>query len=233
MTAGTTARTQSRYAVVAVVAAALVATVAALIAISSQGTGDDSVDAGFARDMGEHHAQAVDMSLIVLQASDSQDVGVLAYDIATTQSNQIGRMQGWLVEWGLPQARTEDRMLWMPEGSMAMDGMAESGVEGMPDARPGSPDYRAMPGMATLAEIETLRSADSTEAEILFLQLMITHHLAGVDMAQAAVDHAHDDHVVDLAQAMVDGQRSEVNLMADMLNARGASPREDVAALGY
>ncbi len=81
--------------------------------------------------------------------------------------------------------------------------------------------------------METLRSTDSTEAEIMFLQLMITHHLAGVEMAQVAVDHAHDGDVVDLAQAMVNGQRSETKLMADMLAARGASPREDLAALGY
>ncbi len=86
----------------AVVATAVVATVAALIAVSGPGASDDGVDAGFAGDMGEHHAQAVDMSLIVLQASDSQDVDVLAYDIAATQSNQSGRMQGWLVEWDLP-----------------------------------------------------------------------------------------------------------------------------------
>ncbi|MGC1207993.1 MAG: DUF305 domain-containing protein [Ornithinimicrobium sp.] len=219
-----------------VLAAAVVATIAALIALSGTGTSDDGVDAGFARDMGEHHAQAVDMSLIVVQASDSQDVDVLAYDIATTQSNQIGRMQGWLLEWGLPQARTEARMAWMPEGSTDMAGMDEidaSGMDGMSDSAPGTPDYRAMPGMASLGEMETLRSAESTDAEILFLQLMITHHLAGVEMAQAAVDHAHDGDVVDLAQAMVNGQRSETKLMADMLAARGASPREDLAALGY
>ncbi|MGB3763123.1 MAG: DUF305 domain-containing protein, partial [Ornithinimicrobium sp.] len=225
-----TARLPARYAAVAAVSAALAALVAVLIASSGGGEGGDSLDAGFARDMGEHHAQAVDMSLIVLQTSESQDVDVLAYDIATTQSNQIGRMQSWLVDWDLPQARTEDRMAWMPEGSMAMDGM---GMDPMSDAAPGSPQYRAMPGMASLAEMQDLRAAESTQAEILYLQLMITHHLAGVEMAEAAVGEGQDPDVVDLAQAMVNGQRSEVALMSDMLQARGASPREDLAALGY
>ncbi len=224
------ARLPNRYAVVAAVSAVVAALIAALIAISGGGESGDNFDAGFARDMGEHHAQAVDMSLIVLQASDSQDVDVLAYDIATTQSNQIGRMQSWLVDWDLPQARTEPRMAWMPEGSMTMDDM---GMDGMSDAAPGSPDYRAMPGMASLAEMENLRAADTTKAEILYLQLMTTHHLAGVEMAQAAVEEGQDPDVVDLAQAMVNGQRSEVKLMSDMLEARGANPREDLAALGY
>lgn len=232
MSAGssTSARIPSRYAVVAVISAVAVALLAALIALSGHGEGGDSLDAGFARDMGEHHAQAVDMSLIVMQSSESQDVDVLAYDIATTQSNQIGRMQSWLVDWDLPQARTEDRMGWMPEGAMSR---GEVGMDGMPDAPPGSPDYRAMPRMASLAEMEDLRSADSTQAEVLFLQLMITHHLAGADMAQVAVDHAQNPDVVDLAQAMVNGQRSEVKLMTDMLTLRDSSPREELAARGY
>lgn len=190
--------------------------------------GDDSVDAGFSRDMSEHHAQAVDMSMEVLQDSQSTDVDVLAYDLATTQSNQIGRMQSWLLAWDLPNARTEDRMAWMPGSISTSDGSDRD----MDMAQPGSADYRAMPGMATLAEVEELDSLEGEEAEILFLQLMITHHLAGADMAQAAVDEADEPEVVQLAETMVAGQRAEIDLMVSMLEDRGAAPREDLAALG-
>lgn len=192
--------------------------------------GDDSVDAGFARDMSEHHAQAVDMSMEVLQDSQSTDVDVLAYDIATTQSNQIGRMQSWLLAWDLPNARTGDRMAWMPD-SMSVSDVSDMDMD-MPQAQPGSADYRAMPGMATLAEMEMLDLVEGEEAEILFLQLMITHHLAGADMAQAAVNEADEPEVVQLSETMVAGQRAEIDLMVSMLDDRGAEPREDPAALG-
>ncbi|MGB5936039.1 MAG: DUF305 domain-containing protein, partial [Ornithinimicrobium sp.] len=172
-----------------------------------------SVDAGFARDMSEHHGQAVDMSLIVLQESDDPGIDVLAYDIATTQSTQIGTMQGWLDQWGLPSARSEPRMSWMAEGAMT------NGEMGSP-AEPGEPDYRPMPGMASPAEMEGLRAATSTDSEILFLQLMITHHLAGVDMAQAAVDRADDPEVTRQAEAMVNGQRRAIDLMTALLRER-------------
>lgn len=179
----------------------------------------DSVDAGFARDMSEHHAQAVEMSLLALQASDDTDVDVLAYDIATTQSTQIGRMQTWLDHWDLPSARSGPRMSWMaPEAMISVEAGSAS--------NPGTPDYRPMPGMATRTEMEQLRAATSTEAEILFLQLMVTHHIAGADMAQAAADSADTAEVTRLAEAMVNGQRGEIDLMTDLLRQRDAEPRE-------
>ncbi|MGW3512999.1 DUF305 domain-containing protein [Streptomyces sp. NPDC000994] len=44
----------------------------------------------------------------------------------------------------------------------------------------------------------------------------------GVDMARAAVKGAGDARLERLAQTMVDGQRAELDLMADMLTRRGA-----------
>lgn len=222
-----TGRGPAAFTMVALISAALVGLVVLALVLGGRSSGGTEVDTGFARDMSEHHAQAVDMSLIVLQASDSQDIDVLAYDIATTQSNQIGRMQQWLTEWGAPMGRTDDRMSWMPAGAQMGD------MAGMDEAPPGAPGYRAMPGMATLAEMDELRSADPAQAEVVYLQLMTTHHLAGVEMAQAALDHAEDQDVTELAQAMVAGQRSEVALMNDLLTQREAAPREDLAALGY
>ncbi|MBA2694370.1 MAG: DUF305 domain-containing protein [Actinobacteria bacterium] len=195
---------------------------------------DDSVEAGFARDMSEHHAQAVAMSMEVIQDSESKDIDVLAYDIATSQSNQIGRMQGWLEQWGLGSARSGDRMEWMPDSTdMTMETDGDTAMGGtMSSGEPGSPDYRAMPGMASLAEMDELGATSGEQAEVLFLQMMITHHVAGVEMAQAAVDEADDPQVVQLAQAMVAGQQSEIDLMVSMLADRDAEPREDLADLG-
>ncbi|MEV4010737.1 DUF305 domain-containing protein [Nonomuraea angiospora] len=57
---------------------------------------DASVEAGFARDMQAHHAQAVQMTLIVRDRISDREVRTLAYDIATTQQQQIGQMYAWL-----------------------------------------------------------------------------------------------------------------------------------------
>lgn len=229
----------SRLTIVAVVAAMVLGVLGGWVVFGQNSPGTDSVEAGFARDMSEHHAQAVDMSLIALQTSDDRNIDVLAYDIATTQSTQIGTMKGWLDQWDVSPTRSGSRMEWMSSHAMsAMPGMGDAdgmaGMEGMdetdsmPVAGPGDPDYRAMPGMATTAQMKQLRGANSAESEVLFLQLMITHHLAGVTMAQAAVDEATTPAVVQLASAMVNGQRSEITLMTDLLTERGAVPQESM-----
>lgn len=215
----------------------LALTVLALFLMLPRSPGDDSVEAGFARDMSEHHAQAVAMAMEAIQDSQSKDLDLLAYDIATAQSGQIGRMQAWLSAWNLPPARSDPRMQWMPAGASGHTAHAAGQDEGVQvataTAEPGSPAYRPMPGMASLTEMEQLKSAAGEEAEILFLQLMTTHHIAGVQMAQGALDGASDSEVIRLAESMVNGQRSEIELMATMLTKRGAQPREDLAALGY
>lgn len=172
---------------------------------------DTSADAGFARDMQVHHAQAVNMSLTVRSAGVGSDVQTLAYDIATTQENQRGQMRGWLETWGLPVARSEAPMAWMER---AGHGHSNDEPMLMPDGR--------MPGMASKAQLDRLSSLRGDPAEVLFLQLMITHHRSGVTMAQACVSSCQQPDVVALARTMVEGQQSEIRLMTGMLRERDA-----------
>ncbi|MER7553923.1 MULTISPECIES: DUF305 domain-containing protein [Streptomyces] len=167
---------------------------------------EDSVDAGFARDMSIHHQQAVEMSFIVRDRTDDEDVRRLAYDIINTQANQRGMMLGWLELWGLPKSAAGPPMEWMGHTLTPTD------------------DGSLMPGMATDAELAALTAAKGEKAEVLFLRLMTVHHRAGADMAQAAAGAAKTDAIRDLAAGMVLGQQSEMGLMADMLKARGAKP---------
>lgn len=177
--------------------------------------GDDSAEAGFARDMSEHHAQASQMSFLVMQRTEDEDVRRLATDITNNQEFERGMMATWLEDWGLPRAREGERMLWM-----------EGHDHGSMDLPAGVP----MPGMASPSEIQELTDSSGQEAEVLYLQLMTTHHLAGVEMAEAALQLASEPRVVAAAQRMVDAQTGEVHLMRDMLVERGAEPREDVDA---
>ncbi len=50
----------------------------------------DSPEAGFARDMSAHHAQAVHMSFLIWDASRDPELRFLAYDVITSQQAQIG-----------------------------------------------------------------------------------------------------------------------------------------------
>ncbi|QNE77783.1 DUF305 domain-containing protein [Streptomyces finlayi] len=188
-----------------------------------------SADAGFARDMAVHHQQAVEMSFLVRDRTKDEDVRRLAYDIANTQANQRGMMLGWLDLWELPKTAPDGQppMHWMAGGQ---GDHGEHGGHDMDAAGTDGPGFTAhdgafMPGMATRTELGRLRAADGRQAEILYLQLMSDHHKGGVDMARGCVNLCAVKVEKRLAQGMVDAQRSEMDLMADMLTARGAKPR--------
>ncbi|MEV7864980.1 DUF305 domain-containing protein [Streptomyces sp. NPDC088124] len=193
---------------------------------ASRTPSSESADAGFARDMAVHHQQAVEMSFIVRDSTDDEEVRRLAYDIANTQANQRGMLLGWLDMWGLPkvEAGTEP-MAWMhgagdAEGMEDMEGM-DHGDQGGHEARDGS----LMPGMATKTELDQLRTARGKAAEVLYLQLMTDHHKGGVSMAEGCVQLCSNGTEKSLAEGMVAAQQSELSLMADLLAARGAKAR--------
>ncbi len=187
--------------IIATVAVILIAGLGVWSLLRSSTPGDDSAEAGFARDMSIHHAQAVEMSLIVQERTTDPDIRILATDILLTQQAQIGQMRGWLDAWNLPPNGRDLPMTWM-----------------------GHPTEGRMPGMASPEEIAQLRELPVQEMEVLFLQLMITHHVAGVEMAQAALDRTDNPTVEFLANAMVVSQQKEIDVMNNMLASRGSDP---------
>ncbi|GGV68589.1 DUF305 domain-containing protein [Streptomyces griseoloalbus] len=200
--------------IVGAAATALVAAGAITYAVAGDEGSDGtpsagSADAGFARDMAVHHQQAVEMSYIVRDRTDDEEVRRLAYDIAQTQANQRGMLLGWLDLWELPKVSAEPPMTWMGMGDMA------SGKDGA-----------LMPGMATNAEMKRLGSLGGERAEVFYLQLMTDHHKGGVHMAQGCVRACEVGVEKRLARGMVEAQESEIKLMAGMLRERGAAPRE-------
>lgn len=200
--------------------AAALAIVAAGVLVLILGRGgtpsDASAEAGFARDMGTHHAQAVQMSFLVYDRSTSPDVRNLAFDIINTQSTQRGMFLGWLEQWGLGQAGERRQMAWMAgHGGHGGGTGATSSV---------------MPGMASADELTKLKGLKGTAAEVLFLQLMIRHHEGGVQMAQALIKLSDRDEVVRSANKIVVGQSGEIKLMANLLKHRGAQPLASILA---
>jgi uncharacterized protein (DUF305 family) len=168
--------------------------------------GDDSADAGFLRDMSTHHAQAVEMALIIGERTDDPTLKAFATDIALTQQGQIGAMSGWLQVWDLSMNSSDAPMTWM-----------------------GHPTEGLMPGMATADDIRQLRDLPVDQAEVQFLRLMIRHHIGGVEMAEACLDRCDEDVVTRLSEGIVASQTGEINTMNDMLVARGEQPEPTTA----
>jgi uncharacterized protein (DUF305 family) len=156
--------------------------------------GDDSPEAGFARDMTTHHTQAVEMGMIAYTRAQNTEVKQMARDIALTQQGQIGMMQAWLAEWDLSPTGSQPPMAWMPDGAASVKG-------------------GLMPGMATEAELTQLRTATGLDEDRLFLRLMVQHHLGGIHMAQEIVDRTKNQQVIDSAQVAINSQQRELTDM--------------------
>jgi uncharacterized protein (DUF305 family) len=168
---------------------------ALVLLFASRPPGNDSAEAGFARDMIVHHGQAVQMAEIIRDKTQSDDMRLLAADISLTQQGQIGIMQGWLQVWGLPITGEDPAMAWM-----------------------GHPTDGLMPGMATPEEIKRLSKLPPDRADVLFLRLMIPHHEAAIPMAQAILKRTDEPEVRQLAKSIESSQMAEILNMKAMVD---------------
>ncbi|MFD0582193.1 DUF305 domain-containing protein [Dactylosporangium darangshiense] len=168
--------------------------------------GDDSIDAGFARDMSVHHAQAVEMGMFAYRLGTTDDIRNLGYDIAASQQWQIGQMQTWLVEWHLSPTSSNRAMSWMPSGMNTLQ----------PDGR--------MPGMASADDLKRLKSATGKDFDTLWCQLMLRHHLGGIHMAEIAAKDASSQEVRDAAEKMRVAQSYDISQLTEKLKDLGAQP---------
>ena len=199
----------------------IVAAVAGFLIAAPDTPADDSVAAGLARDMIDHHAQAVDMATIVRGRTQDDAIRFLTTDIALTQTSQMGQMQGWLDVWGLSLGRTGKPMAWMTANDHGM----QMGTGTTMD--PSMMRLQAnglMPGMATQEQVNQLRTLPPAQADVRFLQLMIAHHRGGVAMAQTAIEETKEPVVIRLCQTIVKGQQLEITQMTQLLAERGAKP---------
>ncbi|MER7008617.1 DUF305 domain-containing protein [Dactylosporangium sp. NPDC000555] len=168
--------------------------------------GDDSIDAGFARDMSVHHAQAVEMGMFAYRLGSTDDIRNLGYDIAASQQWQIGQMQTWLTHWNLSPTSSNRAMAWMPSGMNTLQ----------PDGR--------MPGMASDDDLKKLKSSTGKDFDIVWCQLMLRHHLGGVHMAEVAAKNAKTEEVRDSAERMRVSQTYDISALTDKLKDLGAQP---------
>jgi len=159
----------------------------------------NSTDIGFLQDMRTHHEQAVLLGLYYLELDGtSRDLRDIAREIVFGQSQEIGRMIQLLRQFGSTESNeTETAMSWMHEPT----------------------PIDRMPGLASDADIDKLLASSGKAADQLFVALMVTHHQAGLHMAQYAVDHANVIEVRRFAFGMVSSQTSEITEMQALVAA--------------
>jgi uncharacterized protein (DUF305 family) len=173
-----------------------IAALAASLALTACGA-DDSTTVGaddhndpdvmFAQMMIPHHAQAVEMSDLVLAKDDvGDDVAALAEQIKAAQQPEIEQMTVWLDTWG------ED----LPE----MGGMGE-----------------AMNGMLSQEEVDAIGTATATEAALLYLGSMKAHHEGAIEMAEAELADGSNPEALALAETIITTQRAEIAEIEDLL----------------
>ena len=156
-----------------------------------------AADVLFAQRMIPHHRQALEMA--GLAPSRTSDPGVLRVceRISAGQRPEIGVMSRWLRAIGRD----------VPDGH---DGHSTDG-EGT--ASPGGDGY----GMASLAEMNTLRSAREGAFDALLLGLMIRHHEGAVKMAGQELAGGTDQILRKMATDIGSGQRVEIGRMRTLM----------------
>lgn len=179
-------------------------------------------DVKFMQDMILHHAQAVEMSALVNDRTNTQAVRDVASRIDASQADEIEFMQGWLRERGesAPEPGQGHAMAGMDHsahGAGAMDHSAHAG----------------MPGMATPEQMAALAAAQGPEFDQLFLQRMIAHHEGAVKMVadlQARSGAAYDPVLFRFTNDVSNEQQAEINRMAALLREASPDPRTTLKA---
>lgn len=153
----------------------------------------NAADIMFAQMMIPHHAQAVEMSDIMLAKTGiPAAVTSLATRIKAAQAPEIEQMTRWLEDWS------------QPTGMMTGHSMPGGGMSGMVGAE----------------ELDKLKASDGGEAAQLFLAQMVAHHEGAIAMARTEVESGKSTETIALAQAIITSQQAEIEEMRQLLAAR-------------
>ena len=179
-------------------------------------TGSDA-DITFAQLMISHHGQAVQMADMALQQANSAEVTDLATQIKAAQDPEIRQMRGWLQQWGAPEQM--DGMDGMDHGAMGHgDTDSGSGDSGSGDSGSGDSGGQSAGGMMSDADLGALGGASGADYDRMWLTRMIAHHEGAIKMAEQVKAESTNPDVTALADAVVAGQKKEIDTMQQLLD---------------
>lgn len=157
----------------------------------SDDSGTDATPTGAAFDrafidaMVPHHESAIEMARAAKEAGLGQpELVAVANDILATQQAEIDQMKEW-------------RQQWFGSSTIDRDGAAALGLS------------EAEMGMQH--DADALRSSRAVDTD--FAQMMITHHQGAIEMAKLADERAEHDELEELAEAIIDAQEREIEVM--------------------
>ena len=161
-------------------------------------------DAQFMRDMIPHHQQALEMSRLASDRTNSKELLEIAGRIEAAQGDEIAFMEQWLTS----------------RGESIDQSHAHTG-------------HHTMKGMATEAQMASLAAASGVEFDRQFLSLMIAHHEGAIDMVEALMEQpgsAYDPTLFEFTTDVSNDQSKEIELMHGLLLRLSDDPRASLAA---
>ncbi|AHG89745.1 protein of unknown function DUF305 [Gemmatirosa kalamazoonensis] len=178
-------------------------------------TAPNAADVRFLQGMIGHHAQAIEMAALVPSRSTRDDMKLLAERIDVSQHDEIATMQRWL--------SAHHQTVPPLDAHAGHDVAAMKDMPGMPGMTHDSSAAMAMmPGMATPAQMDSLRAARGAAFDRLFLTYMIRHHEGALTMVAqlfASKGAAQEPAVFQLASDVDTDQRAEIARMRALLAA--------------
>jgi len=165
-------------------------------------------DVLFMQDMIPHHHQALEMSELAPDRTNSTGVLEAARRIEVSQQDEIGFMQQWL----------SDR------GQQVPDPAAHAGMQH---------DYKQMSGMATPEQMKELAASEGTDFDRMYLELMIKHHEGAVKMVENLHEQpgsAFDPVLFEFTNDITNDQNAEIEKMNVLLVGLSTDPRAGLAA---
>lgn len=172
-------------------------------------------DVKFMQDMIAHHAQAVEMSDLLEDRTESEDMQQLGQRISLSQADEMQFMQDWLRERGQPIT-----------SSMA-DHVMHGGSHGS--------HMDLMPGMISDEEMAELATLEGHAFDTRYLELMIKHHQGAITMVDTLLEtggSAQDPVLFEFTSEVTTEQTSEIERMTLMLASLSPDPRVNLSA-GY
>ena len=161
-------------------------------------------DAQFMRGMIPHHQQALEMSRLAPDRTNSPELLEIAGKIEAAQGDEIAFMEQWLTS----------------RGESIDQSHAHTG-------------HHTMKGMATEAQMASLAAASGVEFDRQFLSLMIAHHEGAIDMVEALMEQpgsAYDPTLFEFTTDVSNDQSKEIELMHGLLLGLSDDPRASLAA---
>lgn len=155
------------------------------VAVASPFLGNAAMDQVYIDTMIPHHQLALDMADIAMQHAEHGEIQSLARDIQVDQADEIRWFHGW-------------RDIWWPgappptPGPLLMPGMTH-----------------AMPGM----DVDLAGLAAAQPFDKAWIEAMIPHHQAAIDMTTGALPHLRHTELRDKAQDLAYKQQIEISRM--------------------